>query len=89
MPKGERVSASRESKRERGIWQRRYWEHQIRDDEDLSRHVDYIHINPVKHGYVARAADWPHSIIHRFVAQGFVTKDWGTTVEVGDGMGER
>ena len=45
--------------RERGIWQRRqYWEHQIRDDDDLTKHVDYIHINPVKHGYMRRAVDW-------------------------------
>ncbi len=52
IPKTERISESRKSKGERGIWQRRYWEHLIRDDEDFARHVDYIHYNPVKHGYV-------------------------------------
>ena len=51
------MRASRQAKRERGIWQRRYWEHQIRDEADLSRHVDYIHYNPVKHGWTARAAE--------------------------------
>ena len=53
----ERRSASRIKKGERGIWQRRYWEHVIRDDADYARHVDYIHFNPVKHGYVRLAAD--------------------------------
>ena len=51
-------SASKVVKREKGIWQRRYWEHVIRDDADLERHVDYIHFNPVKHGHVTRVADW-------------------------------
>ena len=57
LPLDEIVSPSRTAKRERGIWQRRYWEHQIRDEADLARHIDYIHINPVKHGHVPRAAD--------------------------------
>ena len=57
IPHGERRSASRASKGERGIWQRRYWEHLIRDEGDFARHVDYIHFNPVKHGHVSRAAD--------------------------------
>jgi REP element-mobilizing transposase RayT len=65
------------SKREKGIWQRRYWEHAIRDDSDLERHVDYIHFNPVKHGHVARVADWPHSSFHRHVERGFLAADWG------------
>ena len=56
---GERVSESRVSKGERGIWQRRYWEHTIRDDDDFARHVDYIHINPVKHRLVARVEIGP------------------------------
>ena len=58
LPKEERINASRLKKRERGIWQKRYWEHLIRDDNDFARHVDYIHFNPVKHGYVERAVDW-------------------------------
>jgi putative transposase len=70
-------SASKVVKREKGIWQRRYWEHVIRDDADFERHVDYIHFNPVKHGHVTRVADWPHSSFHRYVERGLVAADWG------------
>lgn len=77
LPKSEAITASRERKRERGIWQRRYWEHLIRDEEDLERHVAYIHGNPVKHGYVTKAADWPYSSIHRYVKEGLASPDWG------------
>jgi putative transposase len=70
-------SPSKLAKRERGIWQRRYWEHAIRDDADLERHVDYIHFNPVKHGYVSRVCDWPHSSFHRYASEGIVPLDWG------------
>ncbi len=77
LPKTELINPSRKSKRERGIWQRRYWEHQIRDDDDMDKHVAYIHFNPVKHGYVARAADWPHSSIHREIALGHFGENWG------------
>jgi putative transposase len=70
-------SVSKISKREKGIWQRRYWEHVIRNDADLERHVDYIHFNPVKHGYVTRIADWPHSSFHRYVERGLLAADWG------------
>lgn len=62
-------------KREQTIWQHRYWEHQIRDEQDFERHCDYIHYNPVKHGYVARVADWPHSSFHRFVENGVYPPD--------------
>ncbi len=58
LPSGERRSASRIKRGERGIWQRRYWEHVIRDEDDFERHVDYIHCNPVKHGWVRRVRDW-------------------------------
>jgi putative transposase len=58
-------SQSKIAKREKGIWQRRYWEHAIRNESDLERHIDYIHFNPVKHGYAMRVADWPHSSFHR------------------------
>jgi len=64
-------SLSRQKKRERGIWQRRFWEHQIRDQVDLHRHVDYIHYNPVKHGLVSDVEDWPWSTYQRFVRSGF------------------
>jgi putative transposase len=70
-------SASKVGKREKGIWQRRYWEHAIRDDADLERHVDYIHFNPVKHGHVTRVADWPHSSFHQYVERGLLAADWG------------
>ncbi len=63
----ERVSISRKSKGERGVWQRRFWEHLIRDELDFERHVDYIHYNPVKHGYVTRPVDWQFSSIHRYI----------------------
>ncbi|MGL4995856.1 MAG: REP-associated tyrosine transposase [Deefgea sp.] len=76
MPYGERVSASRASKAERGIWQRRYWEHLIRDEADFSRHLDYIHFNPVKHRHVQRVQDWPWSSFHRYVAEGKMDLDW-------------
>ena len=77
LAEGERRSASRLRKGERGIWQRRYWEHLIRDEDDYARHVDYIHYNPVKHGHAARAADWPHSTFTRWVEQGAYVEDWG------------
>ena len=65
LPQNESISASRVAKRERGIWQRRFWEHQIRDGADFERHVDYIHFNPVKHRCVSRVVDWPFSSFHR------------------------
>ncbi|MFE8070088.1 transposase [Marinobacteraceae bacterium S3BR75-40.1] len=77
MGKGEYIRQSRVAKRERGIWQRRYWEHQIKDENDLARHVDYIHYNPVKHGWVKRPIDWPYSTLHEYVARGMVSVDWG------------
>ena len=77
LPKTEAIHPGRVQKRERGIWQRRYWEHQIRDDADLQRHVDYIHNNPVKHGHAQCATDWPYSSIHRFMREGLVKSGWG------------
>jgi putative transposase len=76
IAKGERISPSRMRKGERGIWQRRYWEHAIRNEEDWHRHADYIHHNPVKHGYVKQAAEWEYSTFRRFVKRGMYTKDW-------------
>lgn len=87
---GERISASRAAKGERGIWQRRYWEHMIRDEDDFARHVDYIHINPVKHGLVTRVRDWPHSSFHRMVKDGVYPEDWaGDLPDRGEEFGER
>ncbi|MCB1734504.1 MAG: transposase [Gammaproteobacteria bacterium] len=73
----ERISASRHQRGERGLWQRRFWEHLLRDDEDVRRHVDYIHWNPVKHGWVNRVIEWPHSSFHRYVNAGVYPADWG------------
>jgi putative transposase len=70
LPKTERLSAVREKKGERGIWQRRYWEHYIRDERDLRNHVAYCYYNPIKHGYVTRLSDWPHSTYRRDVRAG-------------------
>jgi putative transposase len=64
-------NASRRRRREAAIWQRRFWEHQIRNEEDLKRHVDYIHYNPVKHGLVQQVTDWPWSTYHRFAKEGY------------------
>ncbi len=65
---------------ERGIWQRRFWEHLIRDDEDFRRHVEYCYFNPVKHGLVTRVCDWPHSSFHRDVQAGLFQLDWAGEV---------
>lgn len=74
---------------ERGIWQRRYWEHVIRDDPDYAVHMDYVHFNPVKHGLVDRPADWPFSTFRNCVARGLYAVDWlGGGPESG-GTGER
>jgi putative transposase len=71
-------SESRSSKREQGVWQRRYWEHTIRDERDFQVHLDYIHINPVKHGLVAAASDWPYSTFREWVERGVYEAEWGS-----------
>jgi putative transposase len=76
LPRGESISDSRFGRRERGIWQRRYWEHTIRDEEDFAQHLDYIHFNPVKHGYAEHPAAWPFSSFQRMVRLGFYPADW-------------
>ena len=70
------VSPARRVKREQAVWQRRFWEHCIRNDDDFQRHCDYIHFNPVKHGHAATAAEWPHSTFSRFVERGVYSPDW-------------
>ena len=89
LPPVEQRSASRISKGERGIWQRRFWEHLIHDEQDYARHVDYIHFNPVKHGHVARVRDWPHSTFHRFVREGKYPLDWAGGDEISFTVGEQ
>ena len=77
------------AKRKKGLWQRRYWEHAIRDELDLARHIDYIHFNPVRHKLVPRARDWPHSSFHRYVARGDLPEDWGGDMrEISGAFGE-
>jgi putative transposase len=65
------------------LWQRRFWEHTIRNEKDYARHVDYIHFNPIKHGLVSRVRDWPHSSFHRYVDQGLLPDDWAGNVKEG------
>ena len=83
LPRIERLSKVRERRGERGIWQRRFWEHLIRDEADYQAHMDYVHINPLKHGLVRRVVDWPHSTFHRLVAIGVYPADWA-----GEGLAE-
>lgn len=61
---------------ERGIWQRRFWEHALRDERDYAAHLDYLHFNPVKHGHVHRVRDWPYSTFLRLVEKGLYPADW-------------
>ncbi len=72
----EPLTISRQKRGEQNLWQRRFWEHLIRDDHDFTKHFDYIHWNPVKHGYVQQIRDWPYSTFHRYVKMGFYTIDW-------------
>jgi len=76
LPVTERRSLVRQRRGERGIWQRRYWEHLIRDEADFAAHMDYVHINPVKHRLVKRVADWPHSTFYRLVRMSIYPRDW-------------
>jgi putative transposase len=87
LPRTERLSVVRTRRGERGIWQRRYWEHLIRDERDFRAHMDYVHINPVKHGLVKCVADWPYSTFHRMVAEGMYPVSWagGSERELGYG----
>ena len=91
IPVGERLSPRRRAKAERGIWQRRYWERIVYTDADLHAHVDYIHANPMKHGYVGRVCDCPHSSFHGYVGRGMLPIDWAGEVAgpMRDARGER
>lgn len=82
LNKIEPVNLSRRKKRERGIWQRRFWEHRIRDDMDYQNHMDYIHFNPVKHGYVANPQDWQYSTLNKLIETGIYPIDWGMVENV-------
>ena len=82
LPKTERLSAVRKAAGERGIWQRHFWEHWIRDEADYQRHVDYVHVNPLKHGHVKRVQDWPYSTFHRYVEAGIYPANWCGDLDV-------
>ncbi|WP_299878082.1 transposase [uncultured Cocleimonas sp.] len=81
IEKDEYLSPTRIKRNERGIWQHRFWEHTIRDENDFQRHMDYIHYNPVKHGLVESVKEWPHSTFHHLVRQDYYLEDWGETVQ--------
>ena len=81
LPITERRSAVRMARGERGIWQRRFWEHAIRNETDYAAHIDYCHINPFKHGYVQRVTDWPYSTFHHYVERGIYPLDWADDLE--------
>jgi putative transposase len=85
VPAVEDGGRGRRERGERGLWQKRYWEHRVRDEEDLARCVDYVHFNPVKHGHAARAADWPYSTIHVWIRRGWTDADWGVDPRGGCG----
>lgn len=76
LPRTESRSDVRQMRGERGIWQRRYWEHLIRDEHDYTIHMNYIHMNPIKHKLVARVSDWPYSSFHRLVMRGIYPSNW-------------
>ncbi|ANE56413.1 REP-associated tyrosine transposase [Methylomonas sp. DH-1] len=72
------ISLSKQHQRRRGVWQRRFWEHALRDERDYAKHLDYLHYNPVKHGLVTSVANWPYSSFHRFVNEGLYPAKWGS-----------
>jgi putative transposase len=82
------VDVNKDRRGECNVWQKRFWEHTIRDSSDYEAHVNYVHINPVKHGYAARASDWPHSSIHRFIQDGILSVDWACEPSVENSFGE-
>ncbi len=76
---GQAQSESRQNKREKPVWQRRFWEHTLRDENDWQRHMDYIHYNPVKHGHARSPGEWPHSSFKRCVQRGWYPANWGAS----------
>lgn len=76
LPKDERRSQIQHKRGERGIWQRRFWEHAIRDDNDYEKHMDYLHFNPVKHGWAKNVIDWPYSSFHKYLKDDVYPANW-------------
>jgi len=89
IPKDEWLTPVRSARHERGVWQRRFWEHLIRDQRDYARHIEYCYINPVKHNLVKRVSDWPHSSFHRDVRAGIFPADWAGDFDMSGEFGER
>ncbi len=77
LHKDEWMTEAKRKYRESTIWQKRFWEHMIRDEVDFNKHMNYIHFNPVKHELVRSVKDWPHSTFHRCVKDGLYSPDWG------------
>ena len=68
----------------KNLWQNRYWEHTLKDEDDLNKHLDYIHYNPVKHGYVKAVKDWEYSSFHEFVRENLYEINWGNNTDIKD-----
>ena len=79
------LNESKRKRKESTVWQRRFWEHQVRDERDYKIHADYIHFNPVKHGVVRYVKDWPYSTFHRYAKNGIYPENWGGEIEKNDG----
>ncbi|MBI4693246.1 MAG: transposase [Gammaproteobacteria bacterium] len=88
VPRLERITASRSSRRERGIWQRRFWARALTNQVDFNRHMDYVHWNPVKHGHAVRPVDWPYSSLGRLVDAGVYEREWALAGELDIEAGE-
>ncbi|MBU0674614.1 MAG: transposase [Proteobacteria bacterium] len=84
LQRPDRLNASQRKRHELTLWQRRFWEHLIRDEKDLRNHCDYIHYNSVKHGLVASPKDWPYSTFHRYVEDGIYPSSWGASLPAFD-----
>ena len=82
------LNKSRSKRKESTLWQRRFWEHVIRDEKDYQRHFDYIHFNPVKHGYVSAVKDWEYSSFHRYVENSVYPVNWGGSTNIDEDFGE-
>jgi len=82
------TNPARTAKREQALWQHRYWEHVLRDEADVIRHVEYVHFNPVKHGLVSSAREWPYSSFRRYVEAGLYPADWGQGAIDFEGVGQ-
>ncbi len=78
-------SPSKQKHRESTLWQRRFWEHRIRDRKDMNCHLDYIHFNPVKHGHCKQTSEWPYSSIHRYIKAGKYPENWASKTPITNG----